>query len=89
LTVSLVSFSAKGYGPMQGFDGFRGVLAKFLRERVFVGGDVQAGQLVCGVGVSAILSNLFYALCEPGDSVLIPAPYYSVKESPSPPNPKP
>lgn len=27
-------------------------------------------------GCSAILDNLFYCLCDEGDGVLIPSPYY-------------
>ena len=32
-------------------------------------------------GCGAVLSNMFQLLCEPGDSVLIPAPYYPAFEN--------
>ena len=31
----------------------------------------------CAAGAAACLNNLFLSICEAGDSVLIPAPYYA------------
>eukprot|EP00931_Biecheleriopsis_adriatica_P043881 TRINITY_DN25074_c0_g1_i1.p1 TRINITY_DN25074_c0_g1~~TRINITY_DN25074_c0_g1_i1.p1 ORF type:complete len:495 (-),score=107.34 TRINITY_DN25074_c0_g1_i1:46-1530(-) len=68
------------YIPMQGQVALRKALSKFLEKRV-VKVPVPPQQLVCGTGVSAELSNLFYCICEDDDTVLIPAPYYSAFDS--------
>ena len=49
-------------------------------HRVLVKGDyrvkISADQLCISAGCGAILDNLFMCITEPGDAVLIPAPYY-------------
>jgi len=66
------------YGPMQGQPMLTEPLARFLSAEL-MGGKVvvPAGELVCGTGVSSILSSLFFSICEESDTVLIPSPYYS------------
>ena len=68
------------YGPMEGQDALRAPLAAFLSARV-VNTRVDAAHLSCATGVGAALNNLFFAICEAGDAVLIPAPYYSAFDS--------
>ena len=68
------------YGPMEGQDALRAPLAAFLSARV-VKTRVDAAHLSCATGVGAALNNLFFAICEAGDAVLIPAPYYSAFDS--------
>eukprot|EP00930_Biecheleria_cincta_P058847 TRINITY_DN44644_c0_g1_i1.p1 TRINITY_DN44644_c0_g1~~TRINITY_DN44644_c0_g1_i1.p1 ORF type:complete len:495 (-),score=59.91 TRINITY_DN44644_c0_g1_i1:442-1761(-) len=72
--------SAFAYIPMQGQVVLRQALSQFLERRVMKV-PVPPKELVCGTGVSAILSNLFYCICDDGDTVLIPSPYYSAFDS--------
>ena len=65
------------YGPMQGQPMLVDPLADFMAANLYGGLRPDPSELVVGTGLSAILSNLFYCLCEAGDAVLIPAPYYS------------
>jgi aspartate/methionine/tyrosine aminotransferase len=64
------------YGPMGGNPRLMAPLAKFLEKHVFCCA-VAPEDLICTTGVSAALSTLFYAICEAGDCVLIPIPYYA------------
>lgn len=68
------------YVSMQGQVALRQSLSSFL-ERCIMKVPVPSNELVCMTGVSAILSNLFYCICEDGDLVLIPTPYYSAFDS--------
>ena len=68
------------YGPMEGQAALREPLAKFLETRV-VKAPVDPAHLSCATGVGAALSNLFFAICDAGDAVLIPSPYYSAFDS--------
>mmetsp|Transcript_62404 Transcript_62404/g.122567 ORF Transcript_62404/g.122567 Transcript_62404/m.122567 type:complete len:521 (+) Transcript_62404:134-1696(+) len=69
---------AASYGPMHGFSMLRDPLAAFMGKHIYRGAVVvDPEDLVVGVGLSSILSSLFTCICEEGDSVLIPAPYYS------------
>ena len=43
--------------------------------------DVSSEDIVVQTGCGAILSNMFQLLAEPGESVLIPAPYYPAFEN--------
>jgi len=72
--------SSVSYLPMQGQVALRQALSRFFERRVMKV-PVPANELVCGAGVSAVVSNLFYCLCEEGDLVLMPAPYYSAFDS--------
>jgi aspartate/methionine/tyrosine aminotransferase len=75
---ALVPRWAMSYGPMHGQSMLREPLAAFMGKHIYKGAViVDPEHLVVGVGLSAILSSLFYCICEAGDSVLIPAPYYS------------
>lgn len=63
------------YAALHGMEEFRQALAAFLGQTTGV--DMQANQIAVGSGASAILDMMMYAICEPGDGVLIPAPYYA------------
>ena len=69
------------YGPMSGQPQLKEALAAFLGRRVAKGCAVRPDDLVCASGLTSILSNFFYVLCEPGETVLIPAPYYAAFDS--------
>lgn len=62
------------YADLHGMEEFRETLAEFLRETTGV--EMQAEHIALGSGASAVLDMVMYAMCEPGDGVLIPAPYY-------------
>lgn len=82
-TAALVDLEqwTSGYGPMQGQPRLRETLSNFLATHVFRGISPSPDELVVGTGVSAIILHLFYSICEAGDAVLIPAPYYSAFDS--------
>uniref|UniRef100_A0A7S1C0P6 Aminotransferase class I/classII large domain-containing protein n=1 Tax=Corethron hystrix TaxID=216773 RepID=A0A7S1C0P6_9STRA len=42
---------------------------------------VDPQHVVLSGGAASIISNILFALCEPGDAVLIPAPYYNAFEN--------
>lgn len=49
------------------------IVAKFRREN---GLEYQANQIVVSVGAKHSLYNAFQVLCQPGDEVILPAPYW-------------
>lgn len=64
------------YSGMKGIRELQVSLAR-LMERFFLPGHSVHPQHICiSSGCSAILDNMFYCLCDEGDGVLIPAPYY-------------
>jgi aspartate/methionine/tyrosine aminotransferase len=42
---------------------------------------INPDELSCATGCSSIISNMFYCLFEPQDTILIPSPYYSAFDS--------
>lgn len=67
---------ALGYDAMVGAEGVREKIAGFM-ARTFVGRPVDARHLVLLAGAGAVLESLFYAICDPGDGVLVPTPSYA------------
>ena len=67
------------YGPMDGGAQLKGALARFLDRRIIRDdrSRVVSDHVSCAAGAAACLNNLFLSICEAGDSVLIPAPYYA------------
>ncbi|MFO7562325.1 MAG: aminotransferase class I/II-fold pyridoxal phosphate-dependent enzyme [Enhygromyxa sp.] len=65
-----------GYDAMIGNLEFRRKLAQFM-SRAFLGRTVAAEQLVALAGAGAVLEQLFYAIADPGDGVLVPTPSYA------------
>ncbi len=62
------------YGPIHGHPALHSAMSKFL-ERSF-GVQLEPQRLVIGNGATAIIDMLGFALCEPGEAFLVPAPYY-------------
>lgn len=65
-----------GYDAMVGNATFRGALADYL-GRAFLGRTFAPEQLVVLAGAGTILEQLFFALGDPGDAVLVPTPSYA------------
>lgn len=63
------------YGPLYGLDSFRHAMAGYLTK--MTGAPVKKDQIVTASGSSAIIDMLMYCLCDSGDGVIIPAPYYA------------
>src|ERR1700723_1859134 len=62
------------YTPVLGIQPLReAIAAKFKREN---GLDYKASQTIVGTGGKHILFNAFLATLNPGDEVIIPAPYW-------------
>ncbi|CUU58967.1 1-aminocyclopropane-1-carboxylate synthase [Parafrankia irregularis] len=63
------------YGPLHGTDAFRQELARFL------GGvcrtEIDPDHLVVVSGVTGALDVIATVLCDPGEAIVVPAPYYS------------
>jgi len=64
------------YGPMAGGPQLTETVAKFMSSKILKC-DVSPSNIVCMTGVAAILNALFAALCDEGDEVLVPAPFYA------------
>lgn len=62
------------YTPAAGTDELRDAVAKKFKE--LNGIDYERGQIVISNGGKHSLTNVFEALLNPGDEVLIPAPYW-------------
>lgn len=63
------------YGMLFGTPALRGALAEHLSP--LAGRPLDPERIVVGAGTSAILNHLAHALLEPGEAVLVSAPYYS------------
>lgn len=65
-----------GYQQPTGMPELRAAVASLLSKYVTMCA-VDPEHLICQSGTSSILNTLLWVLCDEGDSVLIPAPYYS------------
>jgi len=65
-----------GYDAMVGNATFRDNLAHYL-GRAFLGRTFVPEQLAVLAGAGTILEQLFFALADPGDAVLVPTPSYA------------
>ncbi len=65
-----------GYDAMVGAEEFRGELAAFM-GRAFLGRTFAADQVAVLAGAGTVLEQVFYALGDPGDAVLVPTPSYA------------
>ena len=63
------------YNALHGAAYLREPLAQFLAPRA--GRPISPGDLAVASGASAALEILSFAIADPGDAILIPAPYYS------------
>lgn len=64
-----------GYDDMRGSVDFRETLARFLGRKLF-GGVVAPESIAVVNGAGSALELIFWALCDPGDGVLVPTPSY-------------
>lgn len=63
------------YAELHGMKCFRDKLAGFLTNTTLH--TITADKLVVASGSSAIIDMLIFAMCEPGEGIIIPAPYYA------------
>lgn len=63
------------YNQLHGAQFFREAIAEFLGRRA--GRNLSPNNITVASGASAILEMLSFAVCDPGDAILIPTPYYS------------
>jgi aspartate/methionine/tyrosine aminotransferase len=68
--------SVLSYDAMVGSEAFRGQLAEFM-ERTFLGRRFAPEQIAVSAGAGTVLENVFHALADPGDAVLVPTPSYA------------
>ncbi|GAA5894730.1 uncharacterized protein JCM6883_002192 [Sporobolomyces salmoneus] len=66
--------STTGYGALRGEESLRRALAKDV-QRVY-GGDVSMEDVTITAGCNLAFYATMLTLCAPGDSVLVPTPYY-------------
>lgn len=66
------------YGDMVGHESFRKALAAFINHFVHIPQDllISADQVTIHNGCGSAVESLFHVLCDSGDIVLIPSPYY-------------
>ena len=73
-----LTFTDLTYGnAISGSKRLTAALSKLFDSHFHAIQTVKAEHMSCGVGVSAILDQLFDKICDPDDGVLIAAPYYS------------
>jgi 1-aminocyclopropane-1-carboxylate synthase 1/2/6 len=63
------------YQDLAGSPSFRWELARFLTK--LQGAEVDPGDLVVLAGAGPALEILAFALCDPGDGIVVPAPYFA------------
>lgn len=63
-----------GYTPNAGLPELREAVAQKLRDEN--GLDVEAGQVVCSNGAKQAVAQALLAVCQLGDEVVVPAPYW-------------
>ena len=77
------------YQPTAGRASFRQAMASYIEDLVQLSDSAAATSsslkldvdgLVVGAGCNAVLENLCFTLADPGDTVLIPTPYYAAFE---------
>ncbi|MDD2297133.1 MAG: pyridoxal phosphate-dependent aminotransferase [Sphaerochaetaceae bacterium] len=62
------------YGPSEGLPAFKEAFAAYLRRN---GIDISAEQVFATSGASEALLLVLMALCDPGDEIIIPEPFYT------------
>ena len=63
------------YNELHGAGFFREAIARFLSKRARR--PLDAANLAVTSGASAVLENLAFVLCDPGEAILLPSPYYA------------
>mmetsp|Transcript_26043 Transcript_26043/g.51958 ORF Transcript_26043/g.51958 Transcript_26043/m.51958 type:complete len:455 (-) Transcript_26043:1386-2750(-) len=65
------------YQSTSGMESCRLAMSSFMSEIMSASEPLNPENLVVGAGCNAMLENLFLTLCEAGDCVLLPSPYYA------------
>ncbi|KAI7958887.1 hypothetical protein MJO28_002678 [Puccinia striiformis f. sp. tritici] len=65
------------YQSLGGSSSFKDAMCHILNRYFNPVVNVKPSHLLCASGVTAILAQLMYAICDEGDGVLISRPYYS------------
>ena len=70
------------YQPTAGRASFREAVADYMHDMLDLAATstLDTDGIIVGTGCNAVLENLCFALAEPGDTVLIPTPYYAAFE---------
>lgn len=63
-----------GYCPNAGIPAVREAMAKYLSKQQDT--DILAGDVVMTVGAAGAMVSFFRAVVEPGDEIVVPAPYF-------------
>ena len=63
-----------GYCPNAGIPTVREAMAKYLSKQQET--DISAGDVVMTVGAAGAMVSFFRAVVEPGDEIVVPAPYF-------------
>ena len=63
-----------GYCPNAGIPAVREAMAKYLSKQQ--ASDISAGDVVMTVGAAGAMVSFFRAVLEPGDEIVVPAPYF-------------
>lgn len=68
--------SAVGYGDTRGNPDLRSAVAEFASKH-FLGRPIDADSVCTLAGAGSVLEAVFWALCDPGDGVLVATPGYA------------
>lgn len=68
------------YQPTPGRVDLKGAMIEYILDLVGHSLDLKPENLVIGAGCNAVLENLCFCITDPGDTVLIPTPYYAAFE---------
>jgi aspartate/methionine/tyrosine aminotransferase len=71
------------YQPTQGTAGLRKIMKQYLQNLLLPSSttkEFDVDKLILGAGCNAVLENLCMTLCDEGDAVMIPTPYYAAFE---------
>lgn len=68
------------YQPTPGRVDLKSAMTDYILDLVGHSVDLNPENLVIGAGCNAVLENLCFCVADPGDTVLIPTPYYAAFE---------
>eukprot|EP00743_Colponemidia_sp_Colp-15_P011879 GILK01013366.1.p1 GENE.GILK01013366.1~~GILK01013366.1.p1 ORF type:complete len:434 (-),score=53.43 GILK01013366.1:39-1298(-) len=71
-----IPLSASRYGSFRGVPLFRSNIAKYVKRTICPLYEVNAESISVSAGCGSLLNGLALSLCDPGDGVIIPSPYY-------------
>ncbi|TPX35593.1 hypothetical protein SmJEL517_g02106 [Synchytrium microbalum] len=72
LSPKLLSYQSSPYGTME----TRTAICSTLTRELKLKNAMDPTKMTLHAGAGAVLQNFFQAVCDPGDGVLVPAPYY-------------